>query len=118
MPAREGPPIGGGRVEARRVLFDDGRLRVIRNGESALLLCGEIDLSNSERLGAIMADALSPGGVVLVDLTDLSFIDLSGLRVLELVPCEGPMPAVRVRNVPPFVRRLLTLITGRPDDLF
>ncbi|WP_158558074.1 STAS domain-containing protein [Spongiactinospora gelatinilytica] len=107
-------------MSARRVLFDDGRLCVVVDGDAVsgaptLALSGEIDRNNSDRLGAILAEARVTArmgdDVVVVDLAEVSFVDLSGLRVLDLLPGVRQQRALRVLNTPPFVRRLLVLLT-------
>ena len=46
-------------------------------------LSGEIDRTNSAELGERMADAISAeGGGLVVDLTKLTFIDSTGMRML------------------------------------
>jgi anti-sigma B factor antagonist len=45
-------------------------------------LSGELDLAGTERLTAALAEAQASGGPLTVDLSDLDFIDSSGLGVL------------------------------------
>ena len=59
-------------------------VRYERDGETVVLtLHGELDMQTVPRLRARLADALQePGGAVLVDLTDVVFIDSTGLAAL------------------------------------
>ncbi len=47
-----------------------------------VVLSGELDLAGTERLTEALAEAKAIGGPLTVDLTDLEFIDSSGLGVL------------------------------------
>src|SRR5947209_13160870 len=61
---------------------EDLRLGIDGN---ALIACpsGEIDLSNGELLGNRIADATPPGSLgVVLDLTDVSYIDSYGIMVM------------------------------------
>ena len=78
-----------------------------RDGDAvALTLHGELDMQTVPRLRAALADALeTAGGAVLVDLSDVVFIDSTGLaallnalrrltranRRLLLVAAQGPV---------------------------
>ena len=62
--------------------------RASREGEHVVLhLTGEVDISNSERLRGRFNDLLAPGRaaevrVLVVDLSGLEFLDLTGLQAL------------------------------------
>lgn len=56
-------------------------LEVRRHG-SVVLLCGEVDMTNSELLRAELAHASRVGGDVVVDFSELTFIGSSGIHVL------------------------------------
>ncbi|RBQ14498.1 hypothetical protein DP939_40240 [Spongiactinospora rosea] len=106
------------------MLFNDGRLRVVAlasmDDSATLLISGEIDRSNSDRLGAILAEVQvttrPAGDAMVVDLAEVSFVDLSGLRVLALIPGVPREQAPRVLNMPPFVQRLLGLLGPDGDE--
>lgn len=59
--------------------------RVVRDSAEAAALsaCGEIDLATKDRLGAALAPLLDDERPVLLDLSQVTFIDCSGLRVLQ-----------------------------------
>lgn len=63
-------------------------VRATRDGDRAVLrLVGEVDISNSQRLRGRLNDLLAPGRsdevrALVVDLSGLEFLDLSGLQAL------------------------------------
>lgn len=79
-----------------------------REDAPGLRLVGELDLSTVGLLERAL-DAL-PGGADVLDLEELSFMDASGLRVLErhARSLDGSSPLV-LENVPAHVRRLFEL---------
>jgi anti-sigma B factor antagonist len=48
----------------------------------ALVLSGELDIASADSVREAMAPSLERGGIVLVDLTNLRFMDSSGVHVL------------------------------------
>jgi anti-sigma B factor antagonist len=79
-----------------------------------LELAGEIDLARSEEIvtrGERLLDESAAGQPVVVDLARVQFIDSSGLsallRLRRLALARGR--SVVLRDVPPFVARLLSL---------
>src|SRR3954454_7298784 len=65
--------------------MSEGLFRVVTrsNGDGVVVaLSGELDLAGERRLETALDDARAAGGSITVDLTDLEFIDSSGLRVL------------------------------------
>lgn len=54
--------------------------RTERGDEIMLLLSGELDLSSAEAV-AQAARGIPPGGALTLDLSKLTFVDSSGLRV-------------------------------------
>lgn len=58
-------------------------LDIRRTGQPrAFRLIGELDISNSERLAAALDGELEGQGDITLDLSELTFIDSSGIRVL------------------------------------
>ena len=49
---------------------------------SALVLTGELDIAGVERFREAIAPSLGHGGTVILDLTNLAFMDSSGIHVL------------------------------------
>ena len=65
-------------------------------------LSGEIDRTNSDELGGRMADAISAeGGGLVVDLTKLTFIDSTGMRMLFELAAELKRRSQALRIVVP-----------------
>ncbi|WP_352244137.1 STAS domain-containing protein [Lentzea sp. NBRC 105346] len=56
-------------------------LEVRRHG-SVVMLRGEVDMTNSELLRTELAHAVTAGGDVVVDFSELTFIGSSGIHVL------------------------------------
>ncbi len=57
--------------------------RTERVGTTAVVaFTGELDIASEEPAAAALEDALSEGGVLVVDLRELSFLDSTGVRVL------------------------------------
>jgi anti-anti-sigma factor len=59
--------------------------RVLRDTAdcTALSACGEIDLATKDGLQAVLAPLLDGERTLLLDLSQVTFIDCSGLRVLQ-----------------------------------
>ena len=90
-------------ISVERVSGDAGEVAVVR-------VEGEIDLSNAEQLADALRDARSgaASGAVL-DLTEVPFMDSSGLRVLLMAVKEGAPPLVAVIEPESPVARLVEL---------
>ncbi len=57
--------------------------RIASDGRALLVVSGEIDIATSPRLIAPLNDAVTDGyGAVVVDLTDVAFMDSTGLALL------------------------------------
>ncbi|GGS56322.1 hypothetical protein GCM10010156_13620 [Planobispora rosea] len=113
-------PGSGGTRPAELVLYQDHQLRVVRCDQSAgrmLQVSGQIDAANSAALARILAGADGDGAVV--DIGRVTFVDVSGLRALvtsrESSPCW-----THLRNTPPYVQRLLTVLgwSRTPEETF
>ena len=81
-----------------------------------LQIVGEIDLSSSARLRRRLQSLLERNHQVVVDLTEVSFIDSAGLRVLDEVHTSARQNNVSLSIVCPPGRTLrLFEITGLDD---
>ncbi|MFC4118676.1 STAS domain-containing protein [Nonomuraea zeae] len=95
-----------------RLLYQDELLRVTVRATSsapAVTLTGEIDASNSQALAAALAGCRQ-GPFIVVDTGALTFIDVSGLRVLAMPALAPSERWIRLHNVTPAQRRLLRMI--------
>lgn len=78
-----------------------------RHGATRVQLSGELDLSTVPAVECVLADLRAEGCAVEVDLRDVLFADLPGMRPLWaacLKPGEG---RVRIVAASPAVRRLV-----------
>lgn len=74
-------------------------------------LCGEIDLAVAPALESyfVVAALGTPGATVVIDCTELTFIDLSGVHMLEHVAYRSGK-TVHLANVPPPARRVFEVL--------
>lgn len=93
---------------------DAGAIEVSPEGDGTLVtLRGEIDGSLRDQAGLSMAQVVSRGGPVAVDLADLTFIDSSGLAFLiqlHGLSREEPRQHLVLRNPPTLVLDLLEMV--------
>ena len=100
-------------AEAAEVLLDDGRVRVtsIESSPRLIRLAGEVDASNSERLGEALAALAGAADDVEVDLSGILFCDLSGMRQLvRTAQSLGEGRRLVVRGIPEDLNRALRLV--------
>ncbi|WP_370022056.1 STAS domain-containing protein [Planotetraspora sp. GP83] len=96
------------------VLYADRHLRVsCTAGSSSVVLTGEVDVSNSAALASVLNQARDSHGEIEIDTAGLRFIDLAGLRALA-APGGRPGDRMRLRNVPPYMARLLEMLGPTP----
>jgi anti-anti-sigma factor len=75
---------------------------------------GELDVATARELEAVLA---TQSGTVVVDLRELSFIDLAGLRMLLDADARSRQDGMNLSFIPtPMVRRLFEL-AALPDRL-
>jgi anti-sigma B factor antagonist len=105
--------VAGGDLEADVAQFS---AHMKRDGTtSTLAVSGEVDLSNSEKvseLGRLAVDALSDSDrVLIIDLSDVAFMDSTGLSALVVINNAALLRGseVRLRGMQPLVRRVLEL---------
>ena len=58
-------------------------------GRFVVTLAGELDLAAADGFWGELEPLIEPAGVVVLDGTELRFLDSSGLRVLLLAQCQG-----------------------------
>jgi anti-anti-sigma factor len=75
---------------------------------------GELDLDTALELEAVLA---TQSGPVVVDLRELSFIDLAGLRLLLAADARSRQDGMHLRFIPGRIVRRLFAVTGLPDRL-
>lgn len=97
----------------------DGLLAVQQTSEGPRLriaLEGEMDLANTETAASALREALLCGKDVVVDLTELSFIDSTGVALLVSAIREGGERLSFLPSAHGAVRRLLSL-TGLDERM-
>jgi anti-anti-sigma factor len=80
-------------------------------GGVVVALAGELDRSGEPALEAALEAAHASGGPLTIDMTDLRFIDSSGLRVLVRLHNRAVSSGFRYRLIagPPQVQRTFAL---------
>lgn len=108
----------------QRLLYQDGQLSItvaMTSAAPVVTLIGEIDATNSPALAGVLANCRQdpernavvqngPSPYVDVDTGALSFIDVSGLRVLVMPMLPAGQRWIRLHNVTPAQRRLLRMM--------
>jgi anti-sigma B factor antagonist len=73
-----------------------------------IILSGELDLTNAERVQSAIEEMLTDGAErLVVETSGLQFMDSSGLAVLAFVARK--VPVIELRDPSPIVRRLVEL---------
>ena len=111
------------------VVSDDGQLRITRPaGEPWLFVAGEIDEYSYKSLIRTLASVARDPGEIHIDLADVEYCDVAGLRafvVLAAAPCRDHAgPRVVLHQVPPRLVNVLHILgwdatsglTIAPDD--
>lgn len=94
------------------------------DGTTVVSVQGEVDLVSSEQLRRVLDDALQDTPRVTLDLTELTFIDSSGLSALVDAhrKARDAGGALTLRHPTPMLRRLLditkleTLLVVEPEE--
>ncbi|MEU1724266.1 STAS domain-containing protein [Actinomadura sp. ATCC 39365] len=107
-----------------RLLYQDGQLSItlrVAPGAPAVALSGEVDVTNSPALASTLSDSRGGSTYIVVDTGELTFVDLSGLRVLAMPALPPDERWIRLHNVTPHLRRLLRMMgwfyAPRPYDV-
>lgn len=85
------------------------------DGVVTFKVAGQLDISTESVLREHLQPTVKTAPVkIVLDVSDLTFMDSSGLAVLLIAAQE--VPSVEVRNPPQIIRRLIT-IAGLNDSL-
>lgn len=96
-------------------IYRDAQLRVVRTGPRAVAMYGEIDFSNSRAVADVLALVRAEADdVIVVDVGGLTFVDVSGMRMLALPHLEVTARWLWLCNIPRYLRRLLTILDWDP----
>ncbi len=114
------PPVGeaveGPREKEGRVVFADNHLVVMRTARpGGLMVAGEIDISNTASVADSLRDGFEDGADPHLDLSRVSFCDVSGIRALVSLALElAPDRRLLVHGLPPQLETVLK-VTGWAD---
>jgi anti-anti-sigma factor len=91
--------------------------RLDRRSPETIRIAGEIDMSNADSLGEALAGAIrdAVNGHLRVDLSELTFIDSSGIHMLVKAAKAHPGLRLTLVSPTPTVERVLE-ICGIPRD--
>jgi stage II sporulation protein AA (anti-sigma F factor antagonist) len=101
----------GGRQDIVQTADDGLRIDTVHlDGHVVLAIGGEIDLATAGVFGAAIDDGLRRAGKVVLDFSNVTFMDSSGLNVLVAATGQnGAHDSVLIRNPPDSVQRLLSM---------
>jgi len=77
------------------------------DGEARLIVRGEVDLAVRDALTRALEEAAASTDRIVVDLSEVSFIDLTGIAVFAAAVVDGS--DVSLLDPPPLIRRTLEL---------
>jgi len=117
----DGPPDDGTilRVASITMKSVDPRADISVSTDGVVTVSGEIDVVNSPDLGVELSERAGVStGTLVVDLSEVTFMDSSGLRILLETDetCRHRHSSLVLHNPSPAVRRLLE-ITGLTTEL-
>jgi anti-sigma B factor antagonist len=82
--------------------------------ETLVIPAGELDLDTAQELEAVLA---TQSGAVVVDLRELTFIDLTGVRLLLEADARSRQDGKNLRFIPSRIVRRLLEVAELPDRL-
>jgi anti-anti-sigma factor len=85
-------------------------LEVEAGPDGSLRLSGEFDMSSVETFRLAVETSADPEREIVLDLTDLTFLDSSGIRAILTMVQEIGTNGVLLRNPQPNVRRVIELV--------
>jgi anti-anti-sigma factor len=85
-------------------------LEVHADPDGSLRLSGEFDMSSVDTFRLAVETLADPDREIALDMTELTFIDSSGIRAILTMTQEIGANGVVLRNPQPNVRRVLDLI--------
>ena len=103
LPTAHLPATG---IPDRKAFRSAGTFQAIRE-EDTFRLVGELDLSTVPELRRVLAPELAEGARVVLDCSELTFIDSSGVMALiDATRVLGPRGRIVVKSPRPLVRRV------------
>ncbi len=121
-------PPAGARLRPREMMSKQSfssplpfAVRVVSNGHEAtrVEVDGELDIATAPQLQQALDEQLAAGSLVVLDLSNVGFVDSSGLAtILAAVRASGPDGnGVRLGGALPTQARRLIEVTGLQDVL-
>jgi anti-sigma B factor antagonist len=81
----------------------------ISQGSPTFFLAGEIDLATAPIIEAAIGDAVASGGPITLDVSQVSFLDSSGIGIIVAALKHLPSGCIVLHGVVPHVQRALDL---------
>lgn len=108
--------IAGPREREGSVVYSDRHLVVMRTSEPVgLMVAGEIDISNTSTVADSLRLVLQDGTEPHLDVSRVSFCDVSGIRALVSLALElAPSRRLLLHGLPPQLETVLK-VTGWAD---
>ncbi|MEN3537882.1 STAS domain-containing protein [Microbispora sp. ZYX-F-249] len=97
-------------LRKQNLLYLDKQLVVRTSDDGSVRLIGQIDLTNGDAMADTLLREWTRPGTGTVDVAELQFIDLYGLRALALLSDMPLGRPIRLHNATPALRRLLALL--------
>jgi anti-anti-sigma regulatory factor len=98
------------RSVAAATYYQDAVLRICRQyAPPGIRLAGEIDFHAEESLALALAEALRIDGNITINMTHLTFIDVSAMRMIVNLAQSLPMPRRVILQCPPAMASKFTL---------
>jgi len=86
----------------------------VRNGSHELVVVasGDVDMATKSDFAEVVGDVVTTDRTLVVDVSDVSFMDSSGLNVLVSASCaRNPREPIHIRGASPHMRKIFA-ITG------
>ena len=99
------------RSVAAATYYQDAVLRICRQyAPPGIRVAGEIDYHAEEPLALALAEALRMDGHITINLADLTFIDVSSMRMIVNLARSLPLPRRVILQCPPAIAGKFTLL--------
>ena len=109
-PALPTAPLPTTGVPDRKAFRAAGAFQAVREADT-LRLVGELDLSTVPELRRALEPELDEGGRIVLDCSDLTFIDSSGaMALIDATRVLGPRGRLVVMSPRPLVRRVVGVL--------
>nr|WP_191910095.1 STAS domain-containing protein [Microbispora cellulosiformans] len=97
-------------IRTKNLLYTDPQLSIRTSADGSVRLIGQIDLTNGDAIAGALNKAWTKAGAQAVDVAELKFIDLYGLRALAVLSDSPVGHPIQLDNVRPALRKLLVML--------